>query len=179
LFDARFSSQRYVEHLGADGAEISVRSQHYPLSISWNDIDGTYELEARIDGHPAGMQTVHGTGRMTVSDPRVETLRLRPAAAQEIPASFRLAQNYPNPFNPSTTIAYDLADRAVVTLRIVNTLGETVRTLLDGEELAAGQYRALFDAAGLSSGVYVATLTAVPAHTPHAVGLTMKMLLLK
>jgi hypothetical protein len=179
LFDARFASQRSVEALGADGAEITVRSQHYPLVISWQGVEGVYEIEQRIDDAPAGVQSVHGTGRMTLSDARVTTLRLRPAATGETPASFRLAQNYPNPFNPSTTIAYDLADRAVVTLRIVNTLGETVRTLVDGEELAAGQYRALFDAAGLSSGVYVATLVAVPAGAPRSTGLTMKMLLLK
>jgi hypothetical protein len=71
----------------------------------------------------------------------------------------RLSQNYPNPFNPSTTIRYELPVRSVVRLTVHNTLGQTVRELVEGE-LEAGSHEATFDATDLSSGVYFYQLKA-------------------
>lgn len=50
--------------------------------------------------------------------------------------SFRLEQNYPNPFNPETTISYCLNADANVELRIFNTLGQSVKTLVSGPQQA-------------------------------------------
>jgi hypothetical protein len=65
----------------------------------------------------------------------------------------------PNPFNPSTTIRYDLPDRAQVTLTIFNTLGQQVATVVQGEQ-EAGYHEVKFDGSGLSSGVYFCRLKA-------------------
>jgi hypothetical protein len=70
-----------------------------------------------------------------------------------IPQEFRLEQNYPNPFNPSTTIRYGLPNRSHVTLSVFNTLGQSVSTLVNGEE-EAGYHEVQFDGRHLSSGVY-------------------------
>ena len=75
------------------------------------------------------------------------------------PTSFAVRQNYPNPFNPSTTIKYDLPQRAHVVLTVFNMLGQTVTTLLD-EVVDAGYHEAQFDASALASGVYLYRLTA-------------------
>jgi hypothetical protein len=48
--------------------------------------------------------------------------------------SYELRQNYPNPFNPSTTIQYDLSKNAHVVLKIYNSLGQEVRTLVNGTQ---------------------------------------------
>ena len=71
----------------------------------------------------------------------------------ERPDSYRLFSNYPNPFNPVTTIAFALPEQVHVTLRIYNTRGELMATLVD-ETRAAGTHIVMWDAAGLGSGVY-------------------------
>ena len=47
------------------------------------------------------------------------------------PQTYALLQNYPNPFNPLTRISYRLAGNgAVVSLKIFDLTGRTVRTLV-------------------------------------------------
>jgi hypothetical protein len=72
---------------------------------------------------------------------------------EPIPADLSLAQNYPNPFNPSTTISFTVPQRQHVSLKVINTLGETVATLLD-RHVDAGRHNIAFTADGLTSGVY-------------------------
>ena len=73
--------------------------------------------------------------------------------------SYQLAQNYPNPFNPATTIAFAVPKSCQVTLKLYDTLGREVATLVD-EEKQAGEYNVLLDAEGLTSGVYFYKLQA-------------------
>lgn len=75
------------------------------------------------------------------------------------PDGFALAQNYPNPFNPATVLRYTLPVAGSVRLAVYDLLGREVAVLVD-ETQAPGTYAATFDAAGLSSGVYVYRLTA-------------------
>ncbi len=75
------------------------------------------------------------------------------------PQKFLLAQNYPNPFNPSTTISFDLAKDAVVTLKVYNLLGQEVATLLNNENIEEGLQSVEFDASNLPSGVYLYKIT--------------------
>jgi len=76
-----------------------------------------------------------------------------------IPSSFTLAQNYPNPFNPSTTIKYELPERALVTLTVYNVLGQNVVTLVS-EEKEPGVHQVQFDGTGFASGLYFYRLKA-------------------
>ncbi|MBF8248773.1 MAG: Por secretion system C-terminal sorting domain-containing protein, partial [Bacteroidetes bacterium] len=76
----------------------------------------------------------------------------------ELPTTFKLYQNYPNPFNPSTTLTYDVAERAHVELKVYNILGMEVATLVDGAHFA-GTYTVRWDGKDyhgqiVSSGVY-------------------------
>ncbi len=75
------------------------------------------------------------------------------------PLMFKLQQNYPNPFNPTTTIDFEIPVRENVSLLIYNTLGEKVRTLIDGPR-SAGHYQVSWDGRDLngnnvSSGIYL------------------------
>ena len=75
------------------------------------------------------------------------------------PDNFSLLQNYPNPFNPSTTIIYSVPEAGMITMKVYDILGREVRTLLN-EYKSVGSYNIVFNAHGLSSGVYFYKLTA-------------------
>jgi hypothetical protein len=95
-----------------------------------------------------------------------------------LPNPTALFQNYPNPFNPTTLIQFNLEKAEKVNLDIFNILGQKVRTLLAGEEFAAGPYSFLWDGkdnrgSPVSSGVYFYKLS-----TPSYLK-TKKMMLVK
>jgi hypothetical protein len=82
-----------------------------------------------------------------------------------LPPSFELSQNYPNPFNPSTTIEYEVPRRGEVSIRIYNSLGQLVRTLISGETMEAGAHSVKWDGSDergsrVSSGAYFYSLQA-------------------
>jgi flagellar hook assembly protein FlgD len=81
-----------------------------------------------------------------------------------MPTEFALLQNYPNPFNPSTQIAYDLASARHVSLKIFNTMGQVVKTLVESEQ-PAGRYTITWDGTSdtgtrVTSGVYLYVIRA-------------------
>ncbi|MEJ2104604.1 MAG: prolyl oligopeptidase family serine peptidase [Ignavibacteriaceae bacterium] len=78
---------------------------------------------------------------------------------EKLPTNYALSQNYPNPFNPSTNISYSITQYGLVTIKVYNTLGEEVATLVN-EEKPAGTYELTWNAANLSSGVYFYQLMA-------------------
>lgn len=74
-----------------------------------------------------------------------------------IPTQFAMHPAYPNPFNPTTELRFDLTQNAMTTLKVYDTLGREVATLIDGN-MNAGTHVARFDAATLGSGLYFARL---------------------
>jgi len=79
--------------------------------------------------------------------------------SQQVPESYSLGQNYPNPFNPSTTIAFSIPQTEFVTLKVYNTVGEEVASLVS-KQLPAGTYQSSWNAEGFASGVYYYRLEA-------------------
>ncbi|MDE3056600.1 MAG: T9SS type A sorting domain-containing protein [Bacteroidota bacterium] len=94
----------------------------------------------------------------------------------EVPKEYTLSQNYPNPFNPSTTISYAVPSRSRVTLYIVNTLGQRVATLVEGEK-SAGYYQVEWSP-NVSSGVYFYRIEATSLNDPNKHFVAVKKLLL-
>jgi hypothetical protein len=89
-----------------------------------------------------------------------------------IPDGYRLYQNYPNPFNPATTINFSIPKATNITLKIYNSIGQVIETLIDGE-VYAGTHSIKWNADKYSSGIYFYRLEA------QGFSKTMKMLLLK
>ena len=70
-----------------------------------------------------------------------------------IPKNIILYQNLPNPFNPETVISYVTTKSGVVSLKIFNSLGVEVKSLVH-ENQNAGSYTVKFNGGGFASGVY-------------------------
>lgn len=65
--------------------------------------------------------------------------------------------NYPNPYNPETTIRFQLPQEGFVTIKVYNSLGEEINTLLN-EKKDYGKYELKFDGSNLPSGMYIYTI---------------------
>jgi hypothetical protein len=80
-------------------------------------------------------------------------------AREEAPGVPGLASAYPNPFRGRTTIRYRVLVPGPVRLAVYDVLGREVALLVAGTQ-RAGMHEAVFEAAGLSGGVYLYRLEA-------------------
>ncbi len=162
-----------------------VFSTIYSPLVDDIDADGLVELVLMSEGadllvwdFDASSGDGNNYGRVfgdEMNSSRMPTRRIPtdvPDTDPQLPTTFRLEQNYPNPFNPTTSIVFDLPQRANVQLEVFNLLGQRVATLVNGER-GAGRYTVRFDGAALASGVYFYRLNA------GETTLSRKMLLLK
>jgi hypothetical protein len=91
---------------------------------------------------------------------------------QPLPQECRLEQNFPNPFNASTVLSYKLQAPSHVSLRVYDTAGRLVETLVDGWR-SAGTHELTWEAGNLAAGIYFAKM-----HTGEYVGV-QKLILMK
>ena len=111
----------------------------------------TFTVSLSVSG-PGGSNTFIRENYIIVIDPT-----LIRELSDVLPTKFKLYNNYPNPFNPSTIIRFSIPEESFVTLKVFNTLGEEIATLIN-ENIIAGNYEIEFDAqsvtARLPSGIY-------------------------
>lgn len=111
-----------------------------------------------LDVHESTHTLVAGTyGRSMYKIDLAQALAVEDEPVSDKISGVRLLPPYPNPFNPATVIAFDLPTSQVVTLRIFNTAGQRVATVLE-EYRTAGHHEIRWDAGQLSSGTYVIQL---------------------
>ena len=67
--------------------------------------------------------------------------------------------NYPNPVINSTTLKYELTETAIVSITILDILGNTIETILN-EVQESGTHNITYDASRLKSGIYLCQLSA-------------------
>lgn len=118
------------------------------FSIVSNDFDGDGDLDLAT--------TNHNTNTVSVFKNNNSNLPIGISSTGGLnPDKFSLNQNYPNPFNPSTTINFKIPNNEFVSIKIFNSLGKEITSLVNSN-LTAGEYNVNFDATGLSleSGVY-------------------------
>lgn len=123
---------------GNQGDNIGITSGNNKLWPVWMDnSSGVYQVwTAPIDLSTIGIRQIEGL----------------------LPESFSLSQNYPNPFNPVTAIRYGLTNYGSVKLRIFNSLGIEIETLVN-EKQSSGNYEVDFYGSNHPSGVYFYVLT--------------------
>jgi hypothetical protein len=75
----------------------------------------------------------------------VEITAIEEDPQRVLPVEFALSQNFPNPFNATTRLDYQLPHAGPVRLRLYNTLGQHVRTLVDEAGHAPGFHSSVWD----------------------------------
>jgi hypothetical protein len=112
----------------------SISLSALDVNVVWSDDrDGNFEIyyKNNADDNVTGLETFNS----------------------ELPQEYSLEQNYPNPFNPTTSIQYQVSSNTQVSLKVYDVLGNEVATLVD-EYKPVGNYEVIFNATGLSSGIY-------------------------
>jgi len=138
--------------IARDGAVITtVAASNAAAGSHYNFVDSNVEADVTYNYQ---LVCVSQNGQRDVMATASATPR-----GEAVVSNFVLHQNYPNPFNPETTIGFELAEASNVTLTVYNVAGQEVATLVNGS-LNAGAHSVVFDAAALTSGVYLYRLTA-------------------
>jgi hypothetical protein len=124
----------------------------YPLILSVQNIS----LQIRDESGKIINSVANNGDKLVINNPAVSKIIVN---EEKIPEKYALEQNYPNPFNPVTRIKYSIPKDNFVTLKIYNTLGQEITTLVN-EEKQAGTYEISFDATHLASGMYFYSISA-------------------
>jgi len=155
--------------LPASGSLTRQRTQVIPGSAPVGD----YWYESRVGDYPGTVWDTSGfafsklgTGDWGLGAGEVWACTGEPFPSERsqgsqtlfLPSGLTLNAS-PNPFNPTTAMSYELQAASRVTLRVYDTAGREVWTLVDGWR-EAGSHAVTFDATGLPSGIYFARLTA-------------------
>jgi len=115
-------------------------------AVKWDSSFFTYTKLSSGDG-PA-VSDWSGSGEDFSSDETILT-----------PHSSLITSAVPNPFNPTTAISYQLPAASFVNLKVYDTVGRLVSTLVSDQQ-EAGQHRVNFDGSNLASGIYLYRLQA-------------------
>ena len=152
--------------------EFMIDGTPYPATIVTGGT-GVTRAQVAIGGFGAGPHTVELSDPAGCFSPIVVMCATAEKADAEwtedeldaaVPVKTGLLGNYPNPFNPSTTINYELGEDSWVTLKIYNSLGQEVASLVNTFETAG--YKAVFwnglntKGETASSGVYFVRMAA-------------------
>ncbi len=124
-------------YLAIDQGPIIVMIENHRSQLLWNKFMSNPEIQPMLDS----------IGFMPDTTTSVEEMN-------NLLDGFQLYQNYPNPFNPGTTISWQSPFSGWQTIKLYNTLGEEVDTIVD-EYLEAGYHSKLYILnSALPSGVY-------------------------
>jgi photosystem II stability/assembly factor-like uncharacterized protein len=124
---------------------------------TWNYDNSMKGVQRFITATTDGFSVYMGTTTGYVVAKEVISTSVETTESQ-LATSVQLDQNYPNPFNPTTTIRYALEASGDVVLSVYDMLGREVSVLQSGF-MPAGTHTVSFNAAGLSSGVYLYRLS--------------------
>lgn len=133
------------------GATEDVTVTLNSSNLAVGDHVGTIKITSDANA-PGGQQSKTLTVNLSVNS-------VTGIGDENLPTVFALEQNYPNPFNPETVIRYQLPQTEDVKISVYNLLGQTVRTLVNGQ-INAGYHTTRWDGRNqrgeqVTSGMYL------------------------
>jgi hypothetical protein len=159
LIDGPFKSEYSTSHIFNDtiapGKFITVPVSFSPL--------GSFYRYARLlvyTNDPQRSRYSIGLTSVVMNNPNAKQIIANLNGEEAAPTEFALKGNYPNPFNPTTTISYAIPENGgAISIKIYNSIGQEVKTLIQGKVLPAGIYSVTWDGKDnrgniVSSGIY-------------------------
>ncbi|RJP82337.1 MAG: T9SS C-terminal target domain-containing protein, partial [Candidatus Zixiibacteriota bacterium] len=121
---------------------------YHGFKVSFADIDADGDQDAFFTGAQGGVTFLRNLQNTSVSP------YTKPRSQRVMDLSLS-----PQPGNPTVALSFELRAASYVSLRVYDTAGRAVATLVDGWR-EAGSHTVTFDGSGLASGVYLVRLKA-------------------
>lgn len=154
-FPVEFQNDLYIAFYGPDIYEASYQNRAYRIvqcEVMDTTVTDTIEFANNFYGpvdiiqDSAGAMYVADIGGVFFRPPDVDGhiykityIGITSTGEEPIPLTFELQQNYPNPFNSQTVIQYTIPSDGFVELKIFNTLGQPIRTLVNAWQSPGGR----------------------------------------
>lgn len=139
--------------LGNDFNELASNGKYHLATIHYNTGSSNKDISS------IGLELIDVVGATSfpVEDARIfigNNLTINLTEKPNEQDRNKLFQNFPNPFNPATNILYVIEKPGFVNLKIFNSIGEEIETLIN-EYQNEGEYSVIFNINfDLPSGVY-------------------------
>jgi len=148
----------HSDGLAFDSVQVGENFVLYEFDFTgWEDVNDNPDFTLRIRAIGPGSEPDNEDGNQRFNHLTVDATPTETSAGLgygELPGRITLEQNYPNPFNPATRISFDLPEQMHVTLEVFDVTGRHIQTLVN-QAVPAGSHSVTFDAAQLSSGIYL------------------------
>ncbi len=153
-------------HISPEGHLIGKLGLLFYDDISW----GSYQMDPPVGQNDGGYVKF---AELEIAFPATTAIE----NPETEPLSNILRQNYPNPFNPETTIGFIMSKSGKCDLKIYNSKGQLIKTLLSNQ-IRAGEQKIKWDGTDndgkkVSSGIYAYKISS------GTYSATRKMILLK
>ena len=171
VLDVRFIDGTMIGNLSTrKEIPISIRTEYLPVAIEWNINCSDVEIFLKVNDYNYRLSK---SGQISIHE-KINFLSLNRGTVEGStePLTFFLEQNYPNPFNPTTKIFFGIDKRALVSLKIYDTIGREVAILIN-RIMEPGNYETYFDGSNLPGGIYFCKIQA------EQKSITKKMMLVK
>jgi hypothetical protein len=159
-----------VEVNAVYGALTNTTSSN--IAMAWSDVnpmvlnnnDAIVTLRLKALGTITSNDQLFSIGLGTeFADPTANviedvTLKAFGISTDPVATDYFLSYNRPNPFSTSTQIEYTLPESGKVRLSVVDLLGQEIAVLINQTQ-SAGSYTVQYNAAGVSTGVYIYKIT--------------------
>ncbi|TNE71626.1 T9SS type A sorting domain-containing protein [bacterium] len=125
--------------------------------LNYEDIVDIFSRKSVKDNFTGSeASTLFGHGKLNAYESVLEAYNMATSneSNSDIVQEFSLLENYPNPFNPTTTIRFSVANIANVSVKVYDSIGREVVTLVNEKQYSKGVHQIQLNASGLSSGVY-------------------------
>ena len=147
--------------------KVDLNEAYITIVDRQNNISGGYEIIDTFATTSARYVKLNVTGCYNYTGNWVSILEFKifgeNDTVTEVPVyrsktkNFGSSYTYPNPFISSTTICFTLQKATLITLKIFNSSGEEMATLIDGIK-NAGEHQVKWQPVGIPGGIYFSRL---------------------